>query len=364
VFRADASLKIGTGHVMRCITLAAALRARGADCTFITREHIGNLISLIRSHGFHADVLPSPGSFNAAMGSDSYRQHDLAHSEWLGLPQETDAQECLRMLLGVEVDWLVVDHYALDARWERQVRGRARRLMVIDDLADRPHCCDLLLDQNFGRDAASYARLLPPECVSLCGASYALLRPEFAALREYSLQRRAGLGVRHILIAMGGVDKDNATGGVLEELARITLPHDCRITVVMGLTAPWLASVRRIASQLSWPTTVRVGISDMAQLMADADLAVGAAGATSWERCCLGLPSVILPLADNQRLACQALHESGAAIASDLDHVKDTIARLVRDQTCLALMSAAAARVTNGGGTARVADHLADASIR
>src|SRR5690606_15243077 len=126
------------------------------------------------------------------------------------------------------------------------------------------------------------------ESIVLCGSQYALLRPDFAALRAYSLRRRERPQLRHLLLTMGGVDKDNATGRVLQALTASELPASCRITVVMGATAPWLAEVRQLAEQLPWSTSVRVGVSDMAQLMADSDLAIGAAGATSWERCCLG----------------------------------------------------------------------------
>src|SRR5690606_2585434 len=140
------------------------------------------------------------------------------HSHWLGATQTQDAAGCVPILAKLNPDWLIVDHYALDARWERALKPHYRKLMVIDDLADRPHQCDLLLDQTFGRDAEDYQTWVPANCRLLCGSHYALLRPEFAALRPYSLARRATPQLRQLLITMGGVDKDNATGQVLEAL--------------------------------------------------------------------------------------------------------------------------------------------------
>src|SRR3990167_4024154 len=212
-FRADASLQIGTGHVMRCLTLADALAAQGADCLFICREHQGNLIEQIRNKGYrtHAlPVLPPVEASSLAIKAASDEQSP-AHSHWLGATQVEDAAACTAILAEVKPDWLIVDHYALDARWETVLKPHYRKLMVIDDLADRSHLCDLLLDQTFGRDAEDYRVWVPASSQLLCGSQYALLRPEFGALRDYSLQRRPNPQLRQLLITMGGVDKDNAT---------------------------------------------------------------------------------------------------------------------------------------------------------
>lgn len=312
IFRADASLQIGTGHVMRCLTLADALAGAGASCEFICREHRGHLIDFIRHKGYVTHVLPM-----AANGDNTPLQpgnaHELAHHHWLGASQAQDAEACAPLLAERLPDWLVVDHYALDARWESALAMHSRKLMVIDDLADRPHACDLLLDQTFGRDEHDYRALVPAHSRLLCGSEFALLRPEFAALRPYSLQRRALPLLKELLITMGGVDKDNATGQVLQALRQCTLPADCRITVVMGATAPGLEAVKTLAQDLPWSTRVLVGVSNMAQLMADSDVAIGAAGATSWERCCLGLPSAMMVLADNQQKAASLLESASAA---------------------------------------------------
>lgn len=257
----------------------------------------------------------------------------------------------------------MVDHYALDRQWERTLRPHCERLMVIDDLADRSHECDVLLDQNLGRAASDYAGLVPTEARVLAGPMHALLRREFSALRDGSLARRqASTGARHILISMGGVDQPNATARALVALRAAGLPEDSRMTVVMGPHAPWLADVLAVAGIMQWPTEVLTNVTDMASLMAASDLAIGAAGTTSWERCCLGLPALIVVLADNQRDAARALEHEGAAVAlrgfpnASFDaELQAMVRELIRKPDKLIALGAAAGAVTNGRG----ADHLA-----
>lgn len=352
VFRTDASLQIGTGHVMRCLTLADALTESGAECHFICREHVGHLLSFIQNKGHQAHALKAEDT--GPTGSSS-----LTHEHWLGASQQQDAQACSKLLHTIKPDWLVVDHYALDATWESPLRPFCRRLMVIDDLADRVHDCDLLLDQTFGRETSDYRSLVPTHCTLLCGAQYALLRPEFSAWREYSLQRRTEPQLYHLLITMGGVDKDNVTGQVLTALRTCKLPAECCITVVMGTTAPWLEDVRQLAEGMPWPTTVRVGVNNMAELMANSDLAIGAAGATTWERCCLGLPSFMLVLADNQQHVAHNLNGSGAVrLIPDIPSVNEAVVlqlnALSQNPFELLSMSEAAAKITDGLGLKKI----------
>jgi len=360
VFRTDASLDIGIGHVMRCLTLAEALRSHGANCHFICREHPGHLLDLIRKRGFTTYALPlcEPDE----LSQDATETSQPAHAHWLGCDWQTDARQTGEILTTLKPEWLVVDHYALDNRWENALRAHCERLLVIDDLADRPHACDLLLDQNLGRAAVDYANLVPDHCTVLAGPRFALLRPEFAALREYSLQRRKAPALRQLLITMGGVDQPNATGQVLEAFKTATLPADCNITVVMGGKAPWLEQVREIAATMPCPTNVRVDISDMAQVMADSDLAIGAAGTTSWERCSLGLPALMVVLAENQWSGARALLAAGAASligepSAIREQLVPTLAPLLSDET-LANMSRCASNITDGQGSTRVVERM------
>ena len=312
-FRADASLYIGTGHVMRCLTLADAMRESGAQCSFVCRPNQYHLLDFIAQRGHQVLVLP------ALEDGAKPNLNGTAHADWLGTDSAIDAvdtEQVLRASMGNKLlDWLIVDHYALEMSWEQTLRSSARRIMVIDDLADRPHACDLLLDQNLGRNAQDYEGLLKRETTKLIGPQYAILRPEFSALRSQSLARRKNVfQLRYLLITMGGADKDNATGQVLDALKASSLPANLRITVVLGLHAPWLEEVKAQAAQMPWNTEVLVGGDNMAKLMAESDLAIGAAGSTSWERCCLGLPAIQIVLAQNQEFIASALSEAGAAL--------------------------------------------------
>lgn len=362
-FRVDASMQIGSGHVMRCLTLAEALRANGAQCHFISRAHSGNLLELIRERGFAVIALPLERPLpttNTQVASERFKE--LVHAPWLGCDWQTDAEQTRAILETLHPDWLVMDHYALDQRWEAALRPHYQKLLVIDDLADRPHHCDLLLDQNLGRQPNDYFNLVPTHCKLLTGTQYALLRPEFAALRAYSLQRRQKPLLKQVLITMGGVDQPNATGQVLQALKGCTLPQDCRISVIMGLQAPWLQQVGAQAQAMPWPTEVLVNIRDMARRMADSDLAIGAAGSTSWERCCLGLPTLMVVLADNQRAIAEALQGAGAAKTLDIESAVpmacEVLSALVANPRALHEMSIAAARIVDGVGTASLASQL------
>lgn len=317
-------------------------------------------MEVIRQRGFTVTELPA--------GPDDFQPQTNevvplpVHSHWLGCDFQMDAEQTLVALRAMKPDWLVVDHYAIDIRWEERLRPYGGKLMVIDDLADRLHCCDLLLDQNLGREPADYVPMVPAHCTVLTGPRYALLRPEFAALRSYSLSRRVHPQLKKFLITMGGIDSPNATGQVLDALKNCPLPLDCRMTVVMGPHAPWLASVCEGAVSMPWPTEVKVGVDNMAQLMADSDLAIGAAGSTSWERCCLGLPTLMVVLADNQWPGAKALQEAQAA--SLIGNVSDIAAQLpLAIQTLtqdhrLMPMSTAASAVADGRGVDKVLQAL------
>lgn len=362
VFRTDASTQIGNGHLMRCLTLAETLRSGAVECQFICREHSGNLIEQIQLRGFVVHVLPVGTKYISTNElADSAR---IDHSAWLGTDWSEDAAQTKTIIGNTVADWLIIDHYALDARWESALRPFCLKLMVIDDLANRLHDCDLLLDQNLGRKVADYDQLLPQGCNVLAGPHYALLKSEFAALRDYSLQRRAKSKVEHLLISMGGVDQSNATGRILRALLDCLLPLDMRITVVMGPHAPWLDSVQALSKQMPQPTEVLVNVSNMAQLMADCDLAIGAAGGTAWERCCLGLPTLTLVLAENQRDGAAALAQCGSVklvdCVSDVPQALRAILDLSDSGFVLSQMSQNSCLITDGNGVGRVRDAVCE----
>jgi UDP-2,4-diacetamido-2,4,6-trideoxy-beta-L-altropyranose hydrolase len=358
--RTDASVQIGIGHVMRCLTLAEALRRIGAECCFISRDHPGNMIGMIRQRGFSVSVLPKPAE---AVGEVEQRvEAQSIYETWLGADWRIDAAQTIEVIGATKIDWLIVDHYAIDSRWENTMRPMCRKLMVIDDLADRAHDCDLLLDQNLGRDCKAYDGLVPKEANVLSGPRYALLRPDFANLREYSSRRRATPKFQQIMISMGGVDQFDATGQVLEVLSKCSLPESAHITIVMGLYAPWLERVKLLAQLMPRPTKVKVNVNDMAQLMADSDLAIGAAGSTSWERCCLGLPAFVVVLAANQRDAAIALEQTGSVkLLGSIDDIPSTLPSIFNQYQMTEIiekLSKSCWQVTDGKGVGRVIKEL------
>lgn len=350
-FRADASTRIGTGHVMRCLTLANALRDRGTRCVFVCREHPGHLASRIRAGGHLVHLLP--------VGSDYAPAPSGSHGEWLGSSVEKDASDTTRALSGDVFDWLVVDHYTIDVRWETLLRPHVERVMVIDDLADREHDCDLLLDQNLGRCEDDYQKLVAESCHCLIGPDYALLRSEFLRLRETSLSRRQDAPGTQILVSMGGVDCNNVTSRVLDALATAELSLAARVLVVLGQHSPHADLVTSQASRMPFLCDVRKGVDDMAAIMAESDISIGAAGSSSWERCALGLPAVAVAVAENQLAIAAALGVAGAAIvlpALDAWTSDDLHAAIRRLSTMegRAACSYAASRLVDGRGVSRV----------
>lgn len=343
---------------MRCLTLANALRERGCRCHFLCREHPGNLNDLISEQGFAVHNLSVGENMSLEF---RWNLDSPVHAEWLGVDWKKDAAQVWSVISKMEIDWLIVDHYAIDANWERELRLACRKLMVIDDLADRSHECDFLLDQNLGRTEADYHGLVPDTCMVYTGPQYALLRPEFAAMRSYSLARRVEPQLRHLLITMGGVDKDNVTGKVLNMLKNCRLPTNFCITVVMGTHAPWVDQIFVQAQEMDRKIEVLSNVRDFAKLMADSDLAIGAAGSTAWERCCLGLPTLMMILADNQKQVAKSLVEGGCAmLLEDVSQVPGLIEEFLSlsQSKKLTEMQRACSSITDGGGTSRLVDIL------
>lgn len=297
VIRTDASSRIGSGHVMRCLTLADCLVRDGAEVTFVCREHDGNLIDLIERKGFALARLPRPTPDG---GLTDY-------AAWLGVSQAEDAAQTAQAMGGSHADWIVVDHYGLDAEWEATMRPHASRLLVVDDLANRRHDCDALLDQNLVASFEHrYDTLLDSGAVRLLGPHYALLQPEYAALAV--AHAAATAANPRILIFMGGADRGTTLKAVkgLLALGRRDLTCD----IVMANTNPDSTEVRRLIADHP-NMEIHDFLPSLAPLMARASLAVGAGGATSWERLCLGLRAVVIILADNQRAITDELERRG-----------------------------------------------------
>jgi len=320
IFRCDASTAIGSGHVMRCLTLANHMKNQGWTCVFAC----------------------SPETLKSApaLGVSGY---------------EVVAPNILK-----SCDVMVVDHYGLSASDETAFRKCAKKIIVIDDLADRRHDCDVLVDTTYGRAVGDYQPLVPENAIILTGADYALLRPDFQALRENALTRRdAAHGkIKRILITMGGADPDNVTAKILDSVRQANLA--ITVDVVAGGGNPHLESLRRQIKSMGPDIHFHVNTPDMAALMAQADLAIGAGGTTSWERACLGLPTLLIEIADNQKTIAANLHAQGAVInlgwheniaASDIARA---LQNLFQNPAQVMLMSQKARLICSGEGAARI----------
>lgn len=359
VFRTDASTVIGTGHVMRCLTLADALRERQADVAFVCRAHDGHLCELIEGRGYAVARLDAPEAPAAAAST-------LAHASWLAADPDDDATDTIAALgdLGGRPDWLVVDHYALDQRWEGLLRPHVGRIMVVDDLADRRHDCDLLLDQNLGV-AGRYDGLVPIGAELLQGPRYAMLRPEFAATRS-DLVDPVGECER-VLVFFGGADAGNETGKALDAIEALGVT-EVGFDVVIGPINPHRETIAQRAATMA-NVRLHIGVSDMAAMMSRVQLAVGAGGTTQWEQYCLGLPSIVISTAANQTPILEWLARDGRIVylgeAADVTHedLVGALALLLRPSGLRPMLSRAAAELVDGRGVDRVCSALATIPI-
>ena len=353
LFRVDASLEIGIGHVMRCLTLAQVLKENGVNVEFICRKHKGNLIDKIYANGFTVHELELLKEIKV--------DNILTHSSWLGVTQKQDADDCIDILKAEKFDWFIVDHYALDEQWQKRLKPYYEKLMVIDDLADRKHLCDILLDQTFGRQQEDYLAWIPGGCELLLGSKYALLRSEFSKWRSYSIGRRSSLELKKLLINMGGIDIDNITEKILDELKICNLPNDFHITVVMGDSAPYLENVRSKAITMPYKTEVKVDVDNMAEIMANSDIAIGAAGSTTWERCCLGLPTIQIVIAKNQLLLAETLAQYN--VVKLVKEIKETTFLLEKSSEWMKNVGSSALEICDGMGSYKVFNKMTDYKI-
>lgn len=282
LFFADGGPEVGGGHVVRCLTLARALSER-ADCAFVAPPVVRRLIETFGPAGIEALDAPEPTVEPVRALADAYRP-----------------------------DWLVIDHYRLQRADESALRAPGRRLMIMDDLADRPRDGDLLLNPGYGRVARDYRGLVPDGARVLAGPRYALVRPEFAAAREQALARRGESPVRRVLVSLGLTDVGGVTGKVVQALLPVL--GEVQLDVAIGCAAPSLGALKALSDPR---ITLHVDTTDMAQLTAEADLAIGAGGSSVWERACLGLPAVTVILADNQRDLTLRMEADGLTIAVD-----------------------------------------------
>ncbi len=351
--RVDASDKIGSGHVMRCLALAEELKNRGAEILFISRPLPGHLCAWIVKEDYPVECLTQRTLNRTPFSSPN--------EEWLGVSVNQDIQETIDVLSSNPVDWIVVDHYALDLRWERAVRTYTRCIMSIDDLANRSHDCNLLLDQNLYPNMTDrYKDFVPLSCRMFLGPSYALLRDEFRQVRR-SLRPRDGT-LRKLLVAFGGVDASNESGKSLRAIRALNHPY-LHVDVVLGYSNFHTREIEHLCKSLP-DATLHQPSNRMAELMDQADLAIGGGGIMSWERCCVGLPSLIIALADNQKPIAEGCHQAMVGLylgyytdVSEKDICK-TLENLFEKPELLKTMHEKSLRLVDGQGTEKIANIL------
>ncbi len=334
VIRVDSGKEIGWGHMMRCFSLAEMLRSKNVKVSFISRKLSGSLCKFIKENRFEVHHLPNKGL-------------------------ENDAEKTIKIIGKLNsIDWLIVDNYELDKKWETILRPHVKRIMVIDDMTKREHECDLILDQNLYQNMKNcYGGLIPPNCKKLIGPKFALLRKEFRLIRK-NLKNRDG-EIKRILISFGSNDPTNETLKVLESINHIN--KQIKFDLVLGILDKKSKGIKKMCSKISNITCYDQTIN-ISQLMKKSDLSIGAGGSTTWERCCLGLPSIVSIAAENQRELTEAVSKNGCSInlglvnklsSKDYQKAINSI-----DSSSLTRMSQKCMQLVDGNGVYRVVDVL------
>lgn len=336
--RTDASVALGTGHVMRCLTLADKLKKHGAEISFICRTLPGDLNDYIKNSGY-----------------DVYRlQIDEGMNDHI-----QDAKESSEVIVensNEKIDWVIVDHYGLDEKWESVIRPHTRNIMVIDDLANRKHDCDILLDQNLVFNFKNrYQNLVPKKAIQLLGPSYALLRPDFFKARKRLTRDRNN--IERLLISFGGTDPKNQTKKAINVIQQMN--KKIIVDVVIGENNPYKMELKSLCDGMP-NTTLYHQTNEMAKLIMEADLAITAGGSTTWERFCLGLPAIIISVSDNQIPIAQESHRLGIDYylgpSNNVteDNIKQGILRMINYNKSYKKAQKLAMNLVDGQGTERV----------
>ncbi|MDH5716650.1 MAG: UDP-2,4-diacetamido-2,4,6-trideoxy-beta-L-altropyranose hydrolase [Spirochaetia bacterium] len=329
IFRADASVEIGTGHVMRCLTLAEALKEKQAEVEFICLDLPGNLASFIKTKAFAINMV-------------------------------SNNLQALSILEEKRPDWLIIDNYDIDESWEKKTRPFVKKIMVIDDLANRKHDCDILLDQNYGAEELGYEKIVPPNCKLLLGPKYALLRKEFLEARDKIRQdKNDKYEINKIMIFMGGSDPENITEKALDAV----LDFNLHIDVVIGASNPHKQKLEKKIIKYK-DVVLHTQISNMAEIMANADLCIGAGGSATWERFCIGLPAITVITAENQRVITEKL--SSVGLVENLgwnqevthDMISSCLQKMIYSSHKLYIMSDMGMKIVDGKGTKKVGNEI------
>jgi UDP-2,4-diacetamido-2,4,6-trideoxy-beta-L-altropyranose hydrolase len=308
-FRVDSGFQIGTGHLMRCLALASYLKTRGHDCLFLCRPLSGNFSNLVKDK-FQLIELDQPsGLLNKILSP---------HGQWLQHDWKSDAEETLLKVMQLKCNYLIVDNYALDANWERILHKKVEKLVVIDDLADREHFCDILIDMNFSIEN-KYDKLTPDFTQKLIGLDYAIIRDEFLTFKE----KRKRTQLKNILIFFGGSDDQNFAKKFVRTKIMDKFPQ---ISFNLLTRNKELEVFENEFSNL----IVHVAPSSVGELMNEADLFIGSGGTITFERFYMGLPGLIQCVSSNQVISNRELFKIGYNIEIDfIDHPSFLIDKLM-----------------------------------
>lgn len=339
----------------RCLTLAKELRSRGNSCSFLSRAHAGNFNYLANKERFNLVELKNEINDNP--------DKRLAHGSWLGVSQAYDLEQTKKVLIKEEPDWLIIDHYSIDKFWEKEMIGFSNRIMIIDDLADREHVSDLLLDQNLLLNMNNrYASKVNKKCELLIGPKYALLDSSYSKLHKNMPKRNSK--VKKILTYFGASDNQNLSGMVIDSFISLKR-HDIDLDVVVSSKGIHTTSIFKKIIGIDNIQAFQ-DLPSLLPLLSKADLAIGAGGTTTWERCCLGLPSLVVTVADNQKEIANYLDRLnlikllGHKDSVTVELVADAINNSIEDD--LSKYSESCKKIVDGKGAARVADRIIDLS--
>ncbi|MCJ8339785.1 MAG: UDP-2,4-diacetamido-2,4,6-trideoxy-beta-L-altropyranose hydrolase [Pseudomonadales bacterium] len=365
VIRADASEKIGLGHVMRCLAMAEWAQSCDIQAVLLSRAIPDALIPKLQELSVTAIKLPE---CHCVTSKPSY-----SHSHWLTGTEIQDADNSLTVIeqqikeRASKPLFIMVDHYALGAPWEKKLAGFAS-ILAIDDLSDRPHYCSWLIDQTFGKSRDNYADLVNTACDIKTGPEFALLRTEFKNLSD-SFKRKAPLADKalRVLITLGGGDADNVTGQVLGLLSQTSIVKNLFITVIVGGANPHLKQLRQQSELMKCQVKIIVNSQAMAKLMTEHDICIGAAGSTSWERCTLGLPTLNLVLAENQQKIAVNLDKVGAVVNLGcigdvcVEQIEKLLILYHHNQDIYLQLADTCQKISDGMGCKRILDLILDA---
>jgi len=375
LIRADASREIGFGHIMRCLALARALQKMDIQCVFIVRNILDSLKHLITSQGHTFILLPKDNTTTQISEKGK-------HAAWLGASEREDAETVVSALsqtvqrLG-QPSLIICDHYGIGQIWETLIADSfSAPILVIDDLSNRFHQCQILLDATFGKTSKDYKALVPSDCQLLVGSEYALLRPEFFKLRKATLSRRDNnfsdnKPVELIVISMGGTDNDNASLQILKALEALPPPQVFNIEILIGKDCAHLSTLNKYAAQSSLNVVVHAGVDCVADFYGRADLCIGAAGSSTWERCSLGLPTINITIAENQETISQNLSRRGfVANGGNIQSISpkkfatNLLSPVITSNTKRKSLSEMSRKICDGQGISRVILALNSRSIK